>query len=252
MNDLSFLIPVRLDSIHRLENLLVTIDFLGSHFDSPIRVYEAGSYPTGIISSLVKNKAEYTFQEDRDEIFHRTNYINTLINLSSTPYVAIWDCDVIVPPKQIIDSVEVLKDGQYSFVFPYEKEFLDTGAILREIFMKKRNLDILLSQKGKMTALYDHDPIGGAFLANRLDYCKVGMENPNFYGWGREDGERLHRWKGMGYKHARIKGPLFHLSHPRGLNSAFHSFKEDQGKWDDILYIKSLGRKELTKEVQGW
>lgn len=252
MKDLSFLIPIRLDSIQRLENLLVVVDFLRSYFDSPILVYEASSYPTGIVPSLIEKKVVYKFEEDKDDIFHRTKYINKLVTLSSTRYVAVWDCDVIIPPKQIVDGLQKLREGWVSFVFPYEKEFLDTGYIIREVFVKERNIDILISQKAKMTLLYGPDPIGGAFLANRKDYRIVGLENPNFYGWGREDGERLQRWKGMGYKHDRISGPLFHLSHPRGVNSNFHSIKENQGKWDDILYIKSFGKEELTNEVQGW
>lgn len=252
MKDLSFLIPIRLDTIQRLENLLVVIQFLRSHFDSPILVYEASSYSTSIVSSLLEKEAAYTFEEDRDTIFHRTKYINKLVDLSSTPFVAVWDCDVIIPPNQLKEAVQVLEEGRSSFIFPYEKEFLDTGIILREIFVKERNIDILLSQKAKMIPLYGPDPIGGAFLANRKDYRTIGMENPNFYGWGREDGERLHRWKGMGYKHCRIHGPLFHLSHPRGINSSFHSAREDQGKWNDILRIKSLGKADLTNEVRKW
>lgn len=252
MKDLSFLIPIRLDTIQRLENLLVVIQFLRSHFDSPILVYEASSYSTGLVCSLIEKEAAYTFDEDRDMIFHRTKYINKLVDLSSTPFIAVWDCDVIIPPNQLKEALKVLKEGRSSFIFPYEKEFLDTGIILREIFVKERNIDILLSQKAKMIPLYGPDPIGGAFLANRKDYRTIGMENPNFYGWGREDGERLHRWKGMGYKHSRIDGPLFHLSHPRGINSSFHSDREDKGKWNDILRIKSLGKAELTNEVRKW
>jgi len=37
-----------------------------------------------------------------------------------------------------------------------------------------------------------------------------------------EDGERYCRWEKMGYRIKRIDGPLFHLSHPRGINSDMH------------------------------
>lgn len=200
MKDVSFLIPIRLDSILRLENLLVVVDFLRSHFHSPILIYESNSYSTGILPSLIGTKAVYRFEEDRDDIFHRTKYINKLVTLSSTPYVAVWDCDVIIPPEQIKEGIQHLQEGRSSFVFSYANEFLDTGFILREIYVKERNIDMLLSQRGKMTPLYGPEPIGGAFMANRQDYMDIGLENPDFYGWGREDGERLHRWKGMGYK----------------------------------------------------
>jgi len=121
MKDLSFLIPIRLDTIQRLENLIVVIEFLRSHFDSPVLVYEASSYSTDIVSSLIGKEAAYNFEEDRDTIFHRTKYINKLANLSSTPFVAVWDCDVIIPPNQLRDAVQELREGRSSFVFPYEK-----------------------------------------------------------------------------------------------------------------------------------
>ena len=252
LQDISFLIPVRLDSVIRLENLMVVIDFLHHHLRSPILVLEASAYKTGIIPAFAGNKINYWFEEDRDDIFHRTKYINTLVGFSTTPYVAIWDCDDIIPPKQIFAALKCIKDGESSFVFPYAKEFLDTGMILREIFIKNRDHTVFTSHKAKMMSMYGPDPIGGAFLANLQDYKATGIENPNFYGWGREDGERIHRWKGLGYNHNRIDGPLFHLSHPRGINSSFHSNREDQGKWNDILYIKSLGKKELNNKIQEW
>lgn len=251
-DDISFLIPVRLDSVIRLENLMLVIDFLHNHFQSPILVLEASAYKTGIIPSLAGNKIKYWFEEDRDDIFHRTKHINTLVGFSTTPFVAIWDCDVIIPKKQIMEALKHLQDGESSFVFPYSEEFLDTGMILREIFIKNRDITTLISHKAKMMPMYGPDPIGGAFLAKRQDYLATGIENPNFYGWGREDGERIHRWRGLGFSHSRIDGPLFHLSHPRGINSSFHSTREDQGKWNDILYVKSLGKKELINEIEGW
>ena len=150
LNDISFLIPVRLDSVVRLENLMVIIDFLQRHFQPPMLVLEASSYKTGIIPALAGNKINYWYEEDRDNIFHRTKYINQLVMASKTPFVAVWDCDVIIPPKQIKEALERLKDGRLSFVFPYSGEFLDTGMILREIFFKNQELTTLTSNVIKL------------------------------------------------------------------------------------------------------
>lgn len=252
MNDLSFVIPVRIDTFQRLENLIACVEFLRKQYESPILVLEADSYRSAILPTLLEKKALYHFREDRDTIFHRTKYINDLVGMVDTPFVAVWDCDVIISYDQITQASRTLKDGHFSFAFPYEKDFLDTGYLLREVFFKTGEIETLHAHKGKMTRLYEPDPIGGAFLANIKDYGKTGLENPAFYGWGREDGERLQRWRSMGFQHSRITGPLFHLTHPRGLNSTFHATKEDEGKWQDIQYIKSLGQKELTQEIRKW
>lgn len=49
------------------------------------------------------------------------------------------------------------------------------------------------------------------------------MEREQFYGWGMEDGERLARWTIQQQKMDRVDGPLFHLSHARGVNSGINS-----------------------------
>ena len=44
LNDVTFVIPIRIDSIIRLENLLLTIDCLLSYFETNIVVIEASNY----------------------------------------------------------------------------------------------------------------------------------------------------------------------------------------------------------------
>lgn len=78
-----------------------------------------------------------------------------------------------------------------------------------------------------MIEMYSPNPVGGGFLAKRKAYMEAGMENERFYGWGREDGERINRWKILKYRYVRVPGPLFHLTPERGLNSRFHSSKQD-------------------------
>ena len=49
------------------------------------------------------------------------------------------------------------------------------------------------------------------------------MENEKYYGWGSEDSDRHERWKIFGYNIYRSSGCLFHLTHPRGINSKIRS-----------------------------
>lgn len=74
-----------------------------------------------------------------------------------------------------------------------------------------------------MNTLYAPNPVGGVFFAKRDSYVSTGKENESFYGWGVEDGERFFRWLKNGKRIERIKGPLFHLTHPRGINSRIFS-----------------------------
>ena len=45
--DLTFLMPLKVDSVIRIENLLVVIRYLQRHFQTHIVVLEVGSYNNG-------------------------------------------------------------------------------------------------------------------------------------------------------------------------------------------------------------
>ena len=217
--DVSFLVLVRIESIERIENLMAVIDFLIKHFDTNITVWECSSYNNKLLSKLLNKKICYRFIKDNDTILYRTRYLNQMVMESNTPILSIWDSDVISPTRQIEEAVELLRKHEADFVYPYSRLFLDTSDIIRKMFFESRKIQVLLKSRDKMKILYPPNPVGGAFFCNRSKYIESGMENERFYGWGIEDGERYVRFHAMKYKVKRIEGPLFHLSHPRGLNS---------------------------------
>ena len=49
LSDFTFLIPIRLDSIVRVENLMVTIDVVTKHFVTNIKVLNVDGYENGIL-----------------------------------------------------------------------------------------------------------------------------------------------------------------------------------------------------------
>jgi predicted glycosyltransferase involved in capsule biosynthesis len=138
---------------------------------------------------------------------------------TQTPYIALWDTDVIAPVEQIRETVRLLRTNAADFVYPYKHYLLDTSDILRKLYFETGKIEVLMKNRKKMKEMYSPNPVGGAVFCNREKYIKAGMENEKFYGWGLEDGERIVRWERLLYQIKRVEGPLFHLSHPRGLNS---------------------------------
>ena len=110
--------------------------------------------------------------------------------------------------------------------------------ILRKLFIQDEEIEVLEKNASKMAEKYLPVPVGGAFLANLKSYIDAGLENESFYGWGLEDGERYYRWENLGYKIKRVSGPLFHLSHSRGMNSAFHNADQYLLKRKEIIGVK--------------
>lgn len=238
-SDLTFLIPFRQDSLERLENIVLVTEFLVNNFKTNIRVLECAPYNNGMLEKLLDKAIQYDFLEDNDPILFRTKYINQMVREAITPYVSIWDIDAIAPVRQIVEALELLRSGEADFVYPYENQFLDTTPILRKLYIQERKVEFLEQNIKKLKEMYAPIPVGGGFLASLKAYKEVGIENEHFYGWGLEDGERYYRWENMGYKVKRIPGPMFHLTHPRGINSGFHNA--------DQVYIKN---KEITKVIR--
>ncbi len=243
--DLTFLIPIRLDTIDRLENTLATTQFLLSNFETNIRVAEFSSYSNGLLEKLLDKSIRYSFQEDHDPILHRTRFLNQIAREVDTPLVAVWDTDVIVSVDQVEKAMEMLRTGEADFVYPYEKQFLDTSPILRDLFLQDGNIEVLEQNSKKMKEMYLPNPVGGAFLARMEAYREAGLENEDFYGWGMEDGERFYRWENLGYKIKRVPGPLFHLSHGRGINSVFHNIDHQFAKHKEVVRVRR------NKDVNG-
>lgn len=242
LKDTTFIIPVRIDSLIRLENLLLSLEILESNFDTNIIVVEASSYNNGILKRLISNFISYYFIEDKDPIFHRTKHLNTISKQVTTDIMGIWDTDIVLESTQIIEAVQQIRDGNCEYAYPYDGRFMDTSEILRNHYLLYKDINFLKSNISKMNSLYssvkEGNAVGGAFLIATDKYKFSGLENEGFYGWGVEDSERYHRWLILNYSQYRSKGALFHLSHPRDLNgrisSEYHGAKSKY-EYDKII-----------------
>jgi hypothetical protein len=229
LTDMTFIMPVRFDSIIRLENAIAVIDFLYKNFDTNIFVLEASPQSSSIFKSVAKNKIQYYHLEDHDIIFHKTKYINVLTQKINTSFMSIWDADVIADKNQIVDALEMLRINEADISYPYDGRFFDTSDVIRSLYIAQRNIKILHNYIHYMHLIYGNKMLGGAVFMNTEKYLQAGMDNEDFYGWGNEDYERQYRLNILEYKTYRSKGPIYHLSHPRDMNGMFRS--EKQHKW---------------------
>ena len=248
IKDFTFLIPVRIDTIIRLENLLLSIEYLLQNFDTNIIVIEADGYDNGILRKLIGKKVHYFFIEDKDLVYYKTKYVNMLSLKSNTPFIGIWDSDIIIPKEQILDSIIKLREG-YEVAYPYDGKFYDASDIIREFFLRKKNIEILIRNIDKMSIKYGDDMVGGAVFVNKAAFINAGMESEKFYGWGNEDYDRHYRWEILGYKIFRSLGGLFHLSHPRGNNSKFRSNEQTLRTFRERQITKESSSEEIKKQI---
>lgn len=223
MENLTFIFTTKVDSAYRLLNIKATLKFYTTQFPRASFIFlEADSKPS--LKDFIKVRypyIEYYFVHDTNPIFHRTHYINEELRYTKTPFAAIVDSDIIVPQKQIYNSVKILHNKtKVIMVYPYDGRFIGLDAYYSDIFRKTCNISNLIDADVFNTPLFGFRSVGGIFIVDVSKYRTCGWENEYFPGWGPEDFEREHRLDILGYKPSRVQGKIYHLNHPRGINSS--------------------------------
>jgi hypothetical protein len=248
--DTSFLLPVRIDSEDRLENIYAITRYIHKNFDTTIILLEEDSEPK-IDKSLLPAGVQYLFIKNDHKKLHYTKTLNYLIGKSKTPYLALYDIDVIIPEKQIIEAVRLLREGDYSMISPYSGRFLNVDLLLKAIFIKLQDTQVLESNQGKLFTCSLRS-YGGVVFVDRLAYIKAGMENEHLTSWGPNDVERIKRMEILGYKVKRLHGNLYHLHHARGENSGYQSTGERIDFMNEYFKVCSMRRKDLSDYISTW
>lgn len=220
LTDVTFLVPLRIDSPERKENADTLIKYTFQHFNTSFIVLEADTTRKYFPETECQD-FHYEFIEDTNEIFHRTKWINRLILMARTPYVAVWDSDAFAPPNQIIAAVKTLCSGEAIMSFPYDGRFYSCDRISCDLFKRILDIEILIKRIPVMRLMHGYHSVGGAFIVNKTKYLEAGGENENIYGWGPEDTERVKRLEIMNLPVYYSPGFLFHLWHPIRENSWF-------------------------------
>lgn len=248
--NMTIVIPVRIDSKEREENLETVLKALIKTTCSDIIILEADSVRR-VFFSENNSRVNYIFIEDKDSIFHRTRYLNILIKYCKTDIVGVWDTDVLIPFKQINQCVHQVLNG-VTLCYPYDGHFIPLGY---ETSIEVRQDVLCFLENIKTTTIktiMGRPSVGGAFIFNKEQYIKAGGENENFYGWGPEDAERLKRMEILDKPIRRVSGPLFHLYHPKGINSLPDSGTREKNNIKELIRISQMNKEDLKRDVKTW
>lgn len=250
LSDMTFLIPIRIDSVGRLENLHIILRYLEKYFKTNIIILEADSKPHFSRYAIYEN-VRYEFIMDENRLFHRTKYNNLLIGLSETPIISLYDCDVIVPVHQILQSVNTIRKGEAAVLSPYDGSFVNVDNLFK-LMMEKLLDDKLLEYNCPKFPVSVKRSYGGAVMLDKKSFIEAGAENEYLTSWGPDDIERIKRMEILGYGVKRVPGPLYHLPHPRYTNSFYASWKIREKLMGEYLKICSLKKRRLENYIRSW
>ena len=254
----TFIIPVRIESEDRMRNVITVLCYLLENFDTKVILKEVDTesvFEKEVLPQIKDylgdaiNNLTHVFEESDDPVFYRMKILNEMIDMSETPVIANYDCDVLFKTETYTKSVEMVEEG-YDIVYPY-----GFGEYQKQVFVDDNDVSEFLSEDfdfdilDKKSKMYDAQ-YGHVQFVNRKSYIEAGMENENFRGSSPEDKERFYRFDKMGYKVGRIDDEVYHLEHSRGRNSWPNSvqgnpyMQENFNVWESIQKMSGEELKE--------
>ena len=244
LDDVTFIIGVRIDSADRLRNVLAVTNWLSRTYTSRVIV---GTEDVSSLRSLLSSETEILYCGNTIDLpFHNTRIYNMLAREVATPIMVQLDADVIIPPTQMLEAARLIRENEAEVVYPYERF---------EIVRKESGLDFLNTE---ITSALDigiqtipNPSFGGCVVKDVAYFMKSGMENERLIGWGPEDKERHVRAQILGARISRVSGPLLHLEHAHNpLSNTNHSYGDNS--WAELRRIQTLSSEELNHEIALW
>jgi predicted glycosyltransferase involved in capsule biosynthesis len=245
LSDVSFTIPIRIDSQERLENFILVVTYLTEKLHTNIIILEDDKEQKLVFDNPPQN-IKYIFQRNEDPFFHKTKLINQLCNESTTSIVAIYDCDILFSEEQYMTSAELIRNGLCDFCLPFN------GHVYKVERMFIRNIMKELSIRSfPKLSILPYRARGGCVFYKKSSFIKGGMANERIKSWGCEDDEMIERFTKLGFIVKTVNGCIYHLDHPRGINSSA-AFPLYEKNCNELKKIISLNKNELENYIKSW
>lgn len=242
LSDVTFTIPVYHDSKDRKDNLDICLKLL-SEFNTTIIIGEQGT------DEFALSPCD-TYIKFESKEFHRTKMLNDMARMANTPIIANWDCDVAVPPMQLLETVYKIRKG-VEMCYPYEYNFIRLSSKVKDEIKNGYDLGTYAKYNFPNNDSRGKPSFGGAVLWNKQKYFETGGENEYFISFGPEDVERMERAKALGVRIERTRGDLYHFPHWCGPDSSITNpyFKSNR----ELLNKQRLMSKdELWNYINSW
>lgn len=254
MNDLTFIIPIRVDSEDRLNNCHAILRFLTSSFpDSEILLIEQDetSKTDQIVSDFPSVKKLFVFNAGR---FSKSNAINLGILSAKRDFICMYDTDVLIHPEAMSKAVSILRRRISRVVIPFNLICVDVSGASKAMLASSLDIErygrimnlLHLPTNGDLTARIVN---GGIMVADREVLLLEGGYNKKMISYGWEDTEFLKRFDKLGYYSLLLSDyNLVHLDHKRGTDSQINEMYEHNRL--ECEKVAAMDRKLLQRYVE--
>jgi hypothetical protein len=245
LKNCTIIIPVLIEHDDRYNNAKTVLNYINKHFNTNVFIYEISSTGSKLDFLGGLNNIEIKhWVEKPEEAFHRTKYLNIMLDEVETPVVANYDIDVLMKPEVYIESVRMIMEENANVVYPYsfggmtQRMILQTPNIHENLFNNDINLDYIDSDKSLFADHYTE--YGHCIFFNTNSYRRYGAENENFVSYGPEDKERGKRFVKLGLNVRWVNHfMVYHLEHYRGSDSS-HTNSYFNKNWEVYNHLETL------------
>ena len=241
MDDITYIMPTRIESNDRLRNIVTSVTYLLKNFpDAKVLVKEVdkesvfSEHALPLIQKYTSTKnLRHIFEQNDEDIFHKTRYLNDLIIEADTEIVASHDVDVVYPISSHSIAYDLIKNGQCDVVYPYgcgvyQYQVADYANVFEKFLENDFDVEMIMP-----SCRTEASTIGWTQFYNRKKVIEGYMWNELFLSWGAEDCEFYFRFNALEYKVGRIDAPIWHFEHERTHNSHYHNpkFVQNHNLW---------------------
>jgi predicted glycosyltransferase involved in capsule biosynthesis len=251
LKNTTFIIPVKIEHPDRYRNAQIVLKYLNSKFKTNVFIHETtrGESRLDFLAELDNlNIKLWKFDEndyDHSIPFHRTKYLNIMLDEVETPVTINYDIDVLLEPNNYKECEEMIISGIADVIFPYENgsgQFrVEMNFDYNGFVDSSYSMDFINSSDNKTLAPAE---CGHCIFFNTDVYKKRCGENENFISYGPEDKERMYRFQKLGNTVIWREGKhVFHLEHHRGDDSWVTNpyFQHNWKIFDDIKLMDDQG-----------
>jgi hypothetical protein len=245
LSDVTFTIPIRIDSKERLENFILILSFLLQHFHTNVIIME-DDCAQQIFFDKPPDRVKYIFNKNKDPLFHKTKLINQLCREANTPIAALYDCDVLFSLSQYSEAAESIRNHQCDLCLPSDSQVYQ----IERYFVNNLVNDLSVSSLPTGYSI-GKGALGGCVFYRKASFIEGGMANEHFKSWGWEDVEMFNRFTKLGFTVKKIPGFIYHLQHPCGINSGrSHDFYKTN--CEEYAKIELMNKAELEDYIKTW
>ncbi len=244
LDDVAFIIPVRIDTADRLANVKALCRQLTNTYTC--KVFIGCEDPDSLRAVLPPEVEVIHVDGNPDHPFHTNRVTNEVAKRAATPIRVHLDTDSLIPPEQLLEAIQIIRDGEADLVFPFsfaigvpqlERSNFSTGQL---------NIERIENPRPMVGV-----PSGLCQIWNGDSFAQAGTENEFMIGWAPEDAERVLRLNKLGMRTARVVGPIFHMDHEvvagRDAYSEFHEVSQTE-----MERIESQSHEELVADIASW